>query len=136
MSSKSLLLLPMLGLVGLLSACAGPMPKPDPTEAWIGLKEEPSAVLMAENLDGKRLNDGRYFDVTPGAHRLDLSLIIEPDGDNNQERCTTHINFNQFKAGSRYKVVESSLGEDYSAVLEDASGKQLGRSHDFDCLPG
>lgn len=136
MSSRSLLLIPVLGLVGLLSACAGPMPKADPSEAWIGLQEEPSAVLMAEDLDGKRLNDGRYFEVSPGAHRLGLSLIVEADGDNNEERCTAHINYQQFKAGSHYKVVESSLGEDYSAVLEDSSGKELGHSHDFDCMPG
>ena len=37
---KPLLLIPALGLVLLLSACAGPMPKADPSEAWIGLQEE------------------------------------------------------------------------------------------------
>ena len=37
MSLKPLLLLPGLGLVCLLSACAGPLPKADPQQAWICL---------------------------------------------------------------------------------------------------
>lgn len=136
MNAKSLLLVPMLGLVAVLSACAGPMPKADPSEAWIGLQEEPSGVLMAEDLDGKRLNDGRYFDVKPGAHKLDVDLIVEGNGDDGQRNCEAGISFDQFKAGERYKLVESSLGEEYRVKLEDAQGHQIGRSKDFTCMPG
>ena len=53
MNLKPLLLIPSLSLVLLLSACAGPMPKQDPGEAWIGLKEEGNSDLMAERVDGK-----------------------------------------------------------------------------------
>lgn len=136
MNVKSILLIPMLGLVAVLSACAGPMPKADPGEAWIGLQEEPSGVLMAEDLDGKRLNDGRYFEVKPGAHRLDMNLIVEGYGDDGQVNCQTGITFDQFKAGEHYKLVESSLGNEYRVKLEDAHGKQLGHSKDFSCMPG
>jgi hypothetical protein len=136
MKAKTLLLVPMLSLVAVLSACAGPMPKADPSEAWIGLQEEPAGVLMAEDLDGKRLNDGRYFDVKPGAHTLDLSLIVEGNGDDGQMNCQAAIRFNQFKAGARYKLVESSLGEEYRVKLEDSQGHPLGHSKDFTCMPG
>jgi hypothetical protein len=136
MNAKSLLLLPLLGVVAVLSACAGPMPKADPSEAWIGLQEEPSGVLMAEDLDGKRLNDGRYFDVKPGAHTLDVNLIVEGSGDDGQVDCQAAIRFNQFKAGEQYKLVESSLGEEYRVKLEDSHGHQLGHSKDFTCVPG
>jgi len=44
MSLKPLLLVPVLGFVCLLSACAGPIPKADPSEAWIGLQEEAPQV--------------------------------------------------------------------------------------------
>ena len=60
-SLKPLLLIPALGAVLLLSACAGPIPKADPSEAWIGLKEEAPNDLMAERVDGHRVDDGRYF---------------------------------------------------------------------------
>jgi hypothetical protein len=136
MRNQSLLLIPMLSVVALLSACAGPMPKADPSEAWIGLQEEPSGTLMAEDIDGKRLNDGRYFEVTPGSHKLDVNLIVEGSGDDGQVDCQTGIKFDQFKAGEHYKLVESSLGEEYSVKLEDSHGHQLGHSKDFTCMPG
>jgi hypothetical protein len=136
MNAKSLLLVPLLGLVAVLSACAGPMPKADPSEAWIGLQEEPSDVLMAEDLDRKRLNDGRYFDVKPGAHTLAVELIVEGNGDDGQMNCDAGIRFDQFRAGEHYKLVESSLGEEYWVKLEDSSGHQIGHSKDFTCMPG
>ena len=40
MTFKPLLLIPSLGMVLLLSACAGPMPQQDPSEAWISLKKK------------------------------------------------------------------------------------------------
>jgi hypothetical protein len=138
MNAKTLLLIPMLGLVAVLSACAGPLPKADPSEAWIGLQEQPADELMAEDLDGKRLNDGRYFEVKPGAHTLELNLIVDGpgNGDDGQINCQTGIRFDQFQAGEHYKLVESSLGEEYRVKLEDSHGKQLGHSQDFTCLPG
>lgn len=136
MSSKSLLLIPMLSLVALLSACAGPMPKADPSEAWISLQEEPQGSLLAEDVDGKRLNDGRYFEVAPGAHKLDVTLFVDGAGDSNQEDCHARVNFDQFKAGEHYKLVESSLGLEYRASLFDSHGNQVGKTKDFNCMAG
>lgn len=136
MKAKSLLRVPMFSLVVLLSACAGPMPKADPSEAWISLQEQPADVLMAEDLDGKRLNDGRFFEVKPGAHTLDVNLIVERSGDNGEMNCETGIQYGQFQAGEHYKLVESSLGEEYRVKLEDAKGRSLEHSVDFTCMPG
>jgi hypothetical protein len=92
---------------------------------------------MAEDVDGKRLNDGRYFDVKPGAHKLDVNLIVEGAGNNDdQMNCEAGIQFSQFKAGEHYKLVESSLGDEYSVKLEDSQGHQIGHSKDFTCMPG
>lgn len=136
MSLKPLLLIPALGLVCLLSACAGPMPKADPNQAWIGLQEEAPNDLLAERVDGKRIDDGRYFEVKPGAHRLDVTLFEEPVGDANQEDCQGHISYDGFKAGEHYQLVESSLGQTVTARLLDSHGKQLAHSPDFICTPG
>ncbi len=63
---KPLLLMPALCAVLLLSACAGLIPQADPIETWIGLKGEAPNDLMAERVDGKRVDDGCFFEVTPG----------------------------------------------------------------------
>lgn len=99
MTLKPLLLIPALGLACLLSACAGPMPQPDPSEAWIGSQEEGSNDLMAERVDGRKVDDGRYFQVKPGAHRLDVTLFEESVGDANQQDCNGHLSYSGFKAG-------------------------------------
>src|SRR5690606_32834584 len=71
---RALLLLAALSLLG---ACASPLPAPDPQQAWIDFRTEPGELLMAEKLDGRRLDDGRYFQVSPGAHRLEASYRFE-----------------------------------------------------------
>ena len=64
----------------LLGACASPLPARDPGMAWVDLYTPASDLLMAEELDGKRLNDGRYFQVSPGAHTLDVRFQFEVAG--------------------------------------------------------
>jgi hypothetical protein len=128
-------MIPILSMLGMLAGCAGPMPKQNPHDAWIGLREEPDAVLMAADLDGKRLDDGRYFQVKPGKHHLDMTLVIDGVGDNDEQNCDARINYDKFAAGGQYKLVENSLGENYSVKLEDAQGKQLGHSASFTCMP-
>ena len=136
MNLKPLLVIPSLSLVLLLSACAGPIPKQDPSEAWIGLKEEGNSDLMAERVDGKSINDGRYFEVTPGAHHLDVTLFEGATGDENEVNCQGKVNYQQFKAGERYELIESSLGPEVSATLVDSHGKEVAHTADFNCMPG
>ena len=125
MSLKPLLLVPVLGFVCLLSACAGPIPKADPSQAWIGLQEEAPNDLMAERVDGKRVDDGRYFEVTPGDHRLDVTLFEDEPGDDNQQDCQGRIEYKHFKAGEHYTLVESSLGTRCARRLRTATARKL-----------
>lgn len=134
MSFKPLLLLPGLGLVGLLSACAGPLPKADPSQAWIGLAQESPNDLLADSVDGKRLEDGRYFQVSPGAHRLQMALLQGANGNSAQPECEGRLDYSGFKAGEHYQLLESSQGQEVSAVLMDAQGQPLAHSADFSCL--
>ena len=136
MTFKPLLLIPSLGMVLLLSACAGPMPQQDPSEAWISLKEEGNSDLMAERVDGKNVNDGRYFEVTPGAHRLDVTLFDGATGDENQVDCQGKVNYTGFRAGEHYELIESSLGPEVSARLVDGHGKEVAHTDDFTCMRG
>ncbi|WP_285421183.1 hypothetical protein [Pseudomonas sp. efr-133-TYG-23] len=136
MSLKPFLLIPALSAVLLLSACAGPMPKADPSEAWIGLKEEAPNDLLAERVDGKRVDDGRFFEVTPGDHRLDVTLFEDEPGDDNQQDCQGRVHYKHFKAGEHYTLVESSLGMTVRATLKDAQGHEVATTQDFNCMPG
>ncbi|WP_348748014.1 hypothetical protein [Pseudomonas rhodesiae] len=136
MSLKPFLLIPALSAVLLLSACAGPMPKADPSEAWISLKEEAPNDLLAERVDGKRVDDGRFFEVTPGDHRLDVTLFEDEPGDDNQQDCQGRVEYKHFKAGEHYTLVESGLGVTVRATLKDAQGHEVAVTQDFNCMPG
>ena len=73
MSLKTLCLMPVVAV--LLSACAGPLPKADPGDAWIGLKEENPNDLMAERVDGKRVDDILRYAIAIGVGAANL---VEP----------------------------------------------------------
>ena len=72
------LVLPIAAL--LLSACAlPPIPPMDAQQAWVDFATPtPGAKLvMAQRLDGKNLNDGRFFQVPPGSHELMVRFDFE-----------------------------------------------------------
>jgi uncharacterized protein YaiE (UPF0345 family) len=133
MTFKPLLMFPGLSLVCLLSACAGPMPKADPSEAFIGLEQPTSADLLAQRVDGHNVNDGRYFEVKPGAHRLDMTLISGADGNSLDLNCMGQLDYSGFKAGERYQVNASSEGLKAGVSLVDSHGHQVAQSNRFKC---
>ncbi len=137
MNAKTLMLVPMLGLVGLLSACAGPMPQPNPNDAWVGLKEETQNSMLAEQLDGKNLKDGRYFQVKPGEHKLEVLLYEESTAQQDDQTCRATIDYAAFKQGKHYTLVESSLGDtNLRADLKNDQGKTVASTDNFDCMSG
>ncbi|APQ12521.1 lipoprotein [Pseudomonas oryzihabitans] len=116
------LLAPLL----LLGGCTTPLPPVDPQQAWIDLVlREPAigASLLAESQDGRRLNDGRYFQLTPGAHSLKVSYNYELYGNggfgprfgwNNalQIQCYLELDYDDFQAGRRYRLkAEHTYGQ-------------------------
>ncbi|MGA8136400.1 MAG: hypothetical protein WCA48_19950 [Pseudomonas gingeri] len=134
MTLKPLMLISTLGLVCLLSACAAPVPKADTSEAWIGLGQESSDDLLAERVDGKRVDDGRYFEVAPGKHDLKVLLVQGANGNTEQPECTGQVDYDQFKAGKRYHLVESGSGADVGAELVNDQGVTVAHSRKFSCI--
>ncbi|NWA28493.1 hypothetical protein HX870_26810 [Pseudomonas gingeri] len=134
MTLKPLMLIPTLGLVCLLSACAGPVPKADPSEAWIGLGQGSTDDLLAERLDGKRVDDGRYFEVAPGKHDLEVLLVQGANGNTEQPECTGRVEYDQFKAGKRYHLLESGGGADVGVSLVNDHGATVAESKKFSCI--
>lgn len=93
-----------------LSACASPVPPKDPKQAWVDLYTmTPGRLLMADKLDGQRLDDGRYFQVSPGEHELVVRFDYEIyaggfSTDPTDRTCYLTVRYDDFKAGQRYRL--------------------------------
>ncbi len=100
----------MLIALSALGACASPLPPVDPKQAWVDLYTmTPGRAIMADRLDGKRLDDGRYFQVTPGKHelvvRFDYEIYAGGMLTSPKDRtCYLTVRFDDFKAGERYRL--------------------------------
>jgi hypothetical protein len=122
----------------LLAACVGPMPAPDPRMAWVDLQtREVYNMLMSERLDGKRLDDGRYFQVSPGAHVLEASLRYYFNGPARRNtlpiNCTLRLRYPDFAAGQRYRLEAWTLSNQIEAVLYDAQNRELAEAEVLNC---
>jgi len=136
MNTKALTLLPILGLTALLSACAGSLPKPDPHDAWVGLQEEARNSMLAEKLDGQPLRDGRYFQVPPGKHSLQVMVYASNSVYVDDRTCHASLTYPRFKPDEHYQLQESSLGVAMHVDLVNDHGKHVARTEHFDCNGG
>lgn len=125
-----------LGLTG----CAGPLPAPSPDMAWVDMRTQPSDIFMSDRLDNKRTPDGRYFQVSPGAHELEARYEFEISsgglgdfGDTQYLRCTMVIRYDDFQAGRRYLFEARSLGFTPQAWLYDEQRNVLARADAEHC---
>ncbi|MCQ4348020.1 hypothetical protein NGA35_11475 [Pseudomonas stutzeri] len=132
--------LPLLPLLALLGACASPLPAPDPQQAWIDFRTEPGELLMAERLDGRRLSDGRYFQVGPGARSLEASYRFEVQVGSPFDRepvrmlCYLRLDYPGFAAGQRYRLVARHYLFEPRLWLEDAEGRRLADGRERQCI--
>jgi len=135
---RALSVLPLLlGLYG----CAGPLPAHDPQMAWVDLRGQTSDIFMSDRLDGKRTADGRYFQVSPGAHELEARYDFEISGggfglfddDRQYLRCTLVIRYDDFQAGQRYLFQARSLGFTPQGWLRDEHNQVLAEAEATHC---
>ena len=123
----------------LLGACASPLPARDPGMAWVDLYTTASDLLMADKLDGKRLNDGRYFQVTPGTHELIARFQFEVQGGGSlmaepvQRTCELRVRYDEFAAGQRYRIEARTLAMSAQAWLYDEQRNVLARAKVLRC---
>lgn len=98
----------LLFSASLLTACTlPPIPQPTADTAIVEMYAQPSRSLMADTLDRNRVNDGRYFQVPAGKHRL----VVRFQYDTSEVTCffrnsgniTCLMSFNyEFEAGTTY----------------------------------
>ena len=124
-----------------LTGCAGPLPAPDPDMAWVDLTADGIDTFMSDRLDDKRTPDGRYFQVSPGAHELEARYEFEISGgggfgdfgDTQYLRCTMVIRYDNFQPGRRYLFEARSLGFTPQGWLRDEDRNILVRAEAEHC---
>ena len=137
------LLLPVTALF--LGACAStPIPPVDPHQAWIDFATPtPGAKLvMAQRLDGKSLNDGRFFQVPPGNHELMVRFDFEVNTgagfgglDQTHDRtCFMTLQYDNFQAGQRYVLEGRSLAFTPNIRLYNAARQLLAEERSVNCI--
>jgi hypothetical protein len=123
----------------MLSACASPLPPRDPGLAWVDLYTTASDLLMADELDGKRVNDGRYFQITPGTHELIARFQFEVQGGGSlmaepiQRTCELRVRYDNFVAGQRYRIEARTLAMSAQGWLYDDQRNVLARARVLRC---
>jgi hypothetical protein len=139
------LLLPSLLGLSLLGGCASqPLPSPDPGQAWVDLASNlPSTQLSADRLDRRRLDDGRYFQMPPGAHELDTRVQYEVNlgggsplaSGPSKVTCYLRVRYDGFAAGQRYQLyIRPSLMK-ADGWLYDSQRNVLARADVLRCGP-
>ncbi len=137
--------LPLLLLaLATLTACSTPLPGVDPQQAWIDLATPAPGgrLLMAERLDNQRLNDGRFFQVTPGSHelmvRFDFEVFAGGMGmttDPQERLCYLSLRYDHFQAGQHYRLEARNLGFTPSARLYNAQREIVAEERMVNCVP-
>ena len=134
--------LTVLLAAALLSGCANtPIPPVDPQQVWVEMFTRTGTLVMADRLDRKRLNDGRYFQFPPGAHELIVRYDFEVHGMGgfNSEpfdrMCYLTIAYDNFQAGKRYRLEARDMAMQPSARLWDENRQIVAEERNITCLP-
>ncbi|MGK8708984.1 hypothetical protein ACRS5L_21490 [Metapseudomonas otitidis] len=133
----------LLLLLASLGACASPLPTPDPNQAWVELRSDPGTMLMANRQDGERTRDGRFYQLSPGAHELETRFQFDIPGgggfntSSGPTQLTCHIRFRYdgFAAGQRYRLEARPVVMSAQALLRDAQGQVVARGDVLGCGP-
>lgn len=118
------------------SACTGPVPEHDPNMAWVDVRNQAGHHLSAQRVDRSKVSDARYFQVSPGAHQLQVRLTYDQGGSrtgDSQRRCLVDIAYDSFQAGQRYSIRALAKGWTVRAWLYNAAGQRLIESKPIGC---
>ncbi|CAD5106725.1 PA0061/PA0062 family lipoprotein [Zestomonas carbonaria] len=116
------------------------LPPHDPSQAWIDLHTNPASELRADEVDDKPLDDDRFFQVPPGRHALQARLLfavagsdIGPDSEAMPRNCQVRLEYADFAAGERYRLVAGNIGFRAWAKLYDAQNQVLAKGREGRC---
>jgi hypothetical protein len=123
-----------------LVACNNGLPPADPEKAWIDLHSIPANQFSAQELNGRQWPHGRFFEVAPGAHRLQARLRFETGGGGRDlgagmqtRTCILHLDYPAFEAGGRYLLKAGATSRRAWMRLYDGQGNLLARGKQLRC---
>lgn len=133
----------LLAALSVLAGCAGPLPAVDPQMAWVDMHTFTGKLVMADKLDGKRTEDGRYYQVTPGKHELEVRYDYEYAAGGlglsidlyNEITCYVTVSYEKFEAGHRYRLEVRDIANSIDAQLKDEQRTVLAEESNVFCLP-
>jgi hypothetical protein len=136
----------LLGFISMSGCATSPLPPVDPNMAWVDFATPMPGgkMLMAESLDGQKLRDGRFFQVSPGSHELKVRFDFEVLGgggglgmqtDPQDRLCYMIVRFDHFEAGQRYRLEGRNLAFTPSARLYNAKREIVAQERQINCVP-
>lgn len=134
-------LLLLLGCATLAACSSTPIPPVDPAKAWVDMFTTTGRLVMAQSLDGHQLNDGRYFQITPGSHELEVRFDYEiyagggMISDPFDRTCYLTLRYDDFKAGQRYRLEGRAIAMQASARLYDSDRQIVAEDRAIHCIP-
>jgi hypothetical protein len=135
---QPLLITALLTLAGCVNP---PLPPVDAQQAWIEMFTYTGDVVMADKLDGKSWPDGRYFQVQPGKHELQIRYDYETNGvlgsaffDGWSRTCYIVVQYDHFAPGQRYRLEARNAGVTISGRLYDAQKKMVAEDREVTCI--
>jgi hypothetical protein len=127
-------------LLASLGGCSLWLPRPDPDQAWIDLHPTPQARLKAKRVDEREWTDERYFQVKPGRHALSVRYQFEVsasnlgwEDDSFARNCRLSLEYSDFAAGERYRLVSGHYGFRPWIKLYDQHDQELARGQERGC---
>ncbi|MDF2641160.1 MAG: hypothetical protein K0R45_432 [Pseudomonas sp.] len=135
-------LTPLCIILATLAGCASPLPAVDPNMAWVDMHTFTGRLVMSDKLDGENTPDGRYFQVTPGSHKLQVRYDYEyrsggigiMSDDLRELTCFIDLQYDGFTAGQRYRFEVRSIANSVDAMLYDAQRNLVAEEEDVHCL--
>jgi len=89
------------------------------------MQAEAEGNIRAETLDGKPIQNGESFLVSPGKHTLGLQAFLDDSVDVDDETCQTTMLYSKFKPNEHYVIRETNTELNTHVQLTDSTGKVL-----------
>lgn len=126
-----------VGLLAVLAGgCEAALPGHDPAMAWVDVAGRAGYSLSARRQDGVKVQDARFFQLTPGRHRLELRLGYERKGSasgSQWRHCRVEFDYAGFAAGQRYSVYAVATGFTVRVWLRNQKGERILESRSVRC---
>lgn len=121
---KNLLIAAMMLL---LSACATAIPQPGENSALVIFSSDPASTLVASKVNGRAVEQGHYFKVSPGHNTLEVLVVANlGSGQESTMHKFASIDFSEFTSAATYRINLAERGANKALQLFDDEGNLLG----------